>query len=170
MLPNPPRNPNYVLGPLKYRGRVVIDLQGKEITDFRNLPLTIASNVQGFRIEAWMRQDHRIAYSDIAARMRTEVDANRNRKLIYGVKPLAARAMTFRDQAGCVAWKDIQKRPAASKSYMDSLRTPMQRRLNQCTNQDLTKEQRKNLWLVSRSLPLPRVTAPTPAAPLGQNP
>jgi len=149
MPPTPANNPNYGIKDLKYNDRTVLDWEGEPIRAFEELPLTIASTVEGWRIEAWIRNDNRVIYRDIVARMRTRPAAN-GRVPIYGTRALASRASNFRDHAGSVSWK-IMARQARSRAYMNQLRTPAQRANNLTTDKDLTGAQRAAYYSISRS-------------------
>ena len=140
--------PTYTLESLKYRGRIVQDWEGKDIQTFRGLPLTIASTIEGFRVEAWLRADHRMKYRDIVARMRTR-DGPDRRVPIYKERALASRAVGFRDHAGCIAWHSLSGN-MQGQTYMDSLRTPYQRANNLITGSDLTMDQLREFRSLTR--------------------
>jgi len=161
----PQNNPDYDIEHLTYNNRMVLDWEGKLIRDFKELPATIASTVEGWRIEAWLRKDKRVTYRDIVARMRTKADAGR-RVPIYGTRALATRASNFRDHAGCISWKLLADK-ARSRAYMDGLRTPIQRRHNLTTHQDLSSAQLHAYYGISRSRYSQSGTAATagPSAP-----
>ena len=51
------RNSEYFRGCLGFNGRLVTNWQGRRLRGFRNLLLTISSKIEGWRVEAWTRQD-----------------------------------------------------------------------------------------------------------------
>ena len=111
-----------------------------------------------------MRQDCRIRYRDIAARMRTSGESN-NRRPIYGERTMATRTMNFRDRAGCIAWP-FKTRNLLARDFMDGLRTDMEKASNLTTAHDLTADQLKSFYAISRSsAPQP---APTAEEPINQ--
>lgn len=165
MPPIPQNNPEYEIEGLVCNDRVVLDWEGEPIREFNELPLTIASTVEGWRVEAWIRNDSRVTYRDIVARMRTKNGAG-GRIPIYGTRALATRASNFRDHAGCVSWKLLATQ-ARSRAYMDRLRTPTQRANNLTTDQDLTSAQRAAYYNMCRSRTSQSATVGTagPSAP-----
>ena len=160
--PNGQNNAIAALGSLKYRGRILLDWEGRNIKAFPNLPLTISSAVEGWRAEAWMREDKRMTYRDIEARMRTQENAN-GRRFIFGARALATRTKLFRNHAGCVSWKSGGDRTAAGL-FMDSLRTPAQRASNQTTDHDLCPAQLNAFREITRNPLRPNATAGTTGA------
>lgn len=152
MPPHPQNNPTYTLQSLTYHNRIVLDYTGHPILAFHHLPLTISSAVEGFRLEAWMRQDDRLSYHDIVARMRTELLDDGSRVPIFKSRALASRCNSFRDHAGCVAWRvrdcDTQSQ---SRAYMDGLRSVRERASNLIVGEDLSRVQRREFYAISRA-------------------
>jgi len=130
--------PTYEIGLMHFEGREVVDCQGKPIRDFHNLPATISSNVEGARLEAWIREDPRIGWTDVEQRVRTKVTGN-GRVPITNRRYLSARArVQFRMPAGMISWaarSDTGKQTA----YLDGLRTDYQKANNLSIDRDLTK-------------------------------
>ena len=157
MPPPSQNNPNYDVEALTYKNRLVLDWKGDLIRRFIELPATISSNVEGWRTEAWVRNDPRVTYGDIVARMRTKEGAH-GRVPIFDNRALATRTSNFRDHAGSVSWRDRASQ-ARYRAFMDNLRTPAQRANNMTTDLDLTPAQRAAFYSMSRKLVSRRVTA-----------
>lgn len=115
----PRATPPYRLGILKFAGHVVVDFEGQPICDFQNLPICICSNVEGWRVEAWMRQDSRLRYPDIIARMRTK-NTPGGHEPIYNSKTVAKRAQLFRKSAALITWTD--RKAETLKKFVDGIR------------------------------------------------
>ena len=79
-----------------WRGRLVLDAEDRGIINWHHLPLTISSQVEGWRILAWHRVDSRIVMQDLASRM-----PNKNRP-----KPaaLTLRETRFREPNRLYSW------------------------------------------------------------------
>ncbi len=136
--------PTYDVGVMRYRGHVVLDCAGKPINNFR-IPLTISSEVEGLRVESWMRTDKRLRLDDslrledIVARMWTK-DGPAGKVPAFGTRTLSKRASLARTRAGLITWA-IRAGREAQTAFMDSLRTPQQRANGLATDQDLTPKQ-----------------------------
>ena len=146
--PFPWNNPSYKVEDLKYKGRTVIDWDNKPIRDFRNLPLTISSKVEGLRMEAWLRADTRITFPDIAARMWTEWSP-KDRRIApkYRSRALSKRPSNARTRCGLISWLKKKGREAQTE-YMDSLRTDAQRMANLGVGRDLDSQEKARYSLL----------------------
>ncbi|KAI9837384.1 MAG: hypothetical protein M1837_002993 [Sclerophora amabilis] len=71
---------------------------GENFKVFRNLPTTLSSRVEGWRLEAWCREDSRIRLSDLRAR----IQYPSGRK--PSVNALQMRKKRFREQFRLQAW------------------------------------------------------------------
>ena len=157
--------PSYTIGYLLFNGRLMLDYAGKPIRAIRHLPLTISSEVKGFRLETWVRQDtQRLRIEDILARIRTKDTPN-------GLRPLHKRgdftdlANTFRLRSGLVSFRSgNQASRVAPRAFMDSLRTAAQRASNQATDRDLTPDQLATLKELSKRGPLNAAAGPSAGA------
>lgn len=69
---------------------------GGEVRDFDILPDRISSNVEEFRVEAWMRMDRRIQLQDIVERMNPQLRVQRN--------ALQQRGVRFRHAFRLLSW------------------------------------------------------------------
>lgn len=141
-----PRNaPAYNIGTMMYQGRQVLDLKDNTIKAFRNLPDTISSKVEGWRVVAWMREDHRITYADIEARVRTHLRQGR-RVPVNSIRDIQGRMTRFRDQFGLISW--TSRNDAISrqkKAFLHSLRNDHQRNNNLSVGRMLTMQERNRL-------------------------
>ena len=134
--------PTYTVGDMMHQGRVVVGLNGDHVRDFRNLPKAISSKVEGWRVNAWVREDERIGHDDIMARLRTEVVAN-TRKRIFSKRKIEGRLTRARDALGLIAWN--RRDDAAGrgkKQYFDSLRSAHQKANNLSVGRSLTQQER----------------------------
>ncbi|GIK00460.1 hypothetical protein Aspvir_004485 [Aspergillus viridinutans] len=75
-------------------------LTGKQINDFAVLPSQISSNVEGWRLEAWMRLDRRITQQDIIDRV--------NPKYTLTAEEIESRRENFRNTFHVANW-NVQK-------------------------------------------------------------
>ncbi|PKX96861.1 uncharacterized protein P174DRAFT_363644 [Aspergillus novofumigatus IBT 16806] len=75
-------------------------LTGKQINDFAVLPSQISSNVEGWRLEAWMRLDRRITQQDIIDRV--------NPKYKLTAEEIESRRDNFRNAFHVANW-NVQK-------------------------------------------------------------
>ncbi|KAI9712890.1 MAG: hypothetical protein M1812_006759 [Candelaria pacifica] len=64
------QDPTYRIQPLRdHQGRYVLNAARQMIKDFENMPLTISSKIEGWRIAAISREDSRISHSDVTDRI-----------------------------------------------------------------------------------------------------
>ncbi|KAL4890060.1 hypothetical protein BDV59DRAFT_204659 [Aspergillus ambiguus] len=77
-------------------------IHGKLLRDLPVLPDNIASTVEEFRVEAWMRMDRRVRLQDITDRMHPMFRVNGN--------ALQQRSVRFRQIFGLLAWDSGNKR------------------------------------------------------------
>jgi len=123
--------------------KIVLDFTGHPVRGFRNLPLTISSKVETFRIEQWCREDDRIGFSDIVARMFTKI-TDTGREPFRKRTNLASQTRYFRNRKGLKSWSD-RAGSQAHNAYLDSLRTPYQRLHNLTIERDLTAAEESHL-------------------------
>jgi hypothetical protein len=71
---------------------------GKQINDFAVLPSQISSNVEGWRLEAWMRLDRRITQQDIIDRV--------NPKYKLTAEEIESRRENFRNTFHVANWNE----------------------------------------------------------------
>lgn len=77
-------------------------IHGKVLRNLPVLPDNIASTVEEFRVEAWMRMDRRVRLKDITDRMHPKFRVNDN--------ALQQRSVRFRQIFGLLAWDSGNKR------------------------------------------------------------
>ena len=172
----------YHLGYLLFNGRLILDYAGNPIRAFRHLPLTISSAVEGFRIEAWNRQDiHRLRKGDILARLRTRVTAQ-GREPMYTGATILDRARFFRQKSGLTSFHiQTHATRVAAGAFLDALRTPAQRASNKAIDRDLTadelatlrdlnKESSTNTTVGSGADPSPHAPVTTPSPKVAISP
>lgn len=88
--------------------RIVLDMNDQPIKKWRELPLVLSSELEGFMMEGIRRLQPKISVKDFRARMPKIIVAgpkNESRR-IYGLSTLAMRMSRFRLGACCVAWGD----------------------------------------------------------------
>ncbi len=147
--PTPWTRPTYNIGILRYKGRVVLDWEDQPIRNFR-IPLTISSQVEGLRVEAWTRQDDRLSLRDIEARLWTMEYTSKGevkRKPRYNRRALSKRASNARTRAGLVAWATKKGREKQIE-FLNGLRTEAQKESNRATDKNLTTQQKAALQLI----------------------
>ena len=144
--PTPWNNPTYEIGVMRYKGHVVLDTTSKPVRGFR-IPLTISSEVEGLRTEAWMRSDSRLSLKDIEARLWTKDKRkinkdkpNETKEPAFNNRTFAKRSNLARVIAGLISWVQRKDRDEQN-AFMDRLRTPQQRADNRTVDQDLTLAQ-----------------------------
>lgn len=97
-----------VIEHLEYNGKILVDIHGEPLRDFSTLPLVISSKVEGWRVEAWLRSDTRIAAADIVARIPVKLVNNaageQTQVPEYSSATLRERARKYRVKAGLVCW------------------------------------------------------------------
>ena len=139
------------IGYLKYDGKVPLDFRGKPLRNFPSLPLVISSDVEGWRVEAWMRSDLRMKMPDIIARIPvhwTDNAAGHGVPMpIWSDQTVGARAGKFRNKAGLITWSpngDLK-----IKNFMDELRSPTEKANNLTITRDLTGKEEGLLLLIN---------------------
>jgi hypothetical protein len=88
--------------------KVVIDvINNKPLRDFRHIPITISTNVEGWLQEAWFRQDPSLQAEDLIQRMpyTAEHKVYETRRVI---NRLVRRRELFRDEGRCLSWKKTE--------------------------------------------------------------
>lgn len=101
-------------------GRVVIDCINHIMYDFPTLPKTIASNVPGWLLIAFMRSNLNIHMQDIRGRMVNDVPSG-NKDDPLGHNKLSMRISRFRKLSGCLIWYKSAMKKDPLKEYMDRI-------------------------------------------------
>ena len=159
--PTPRNNPTYHVGTMRYKGHPVLDYAGNPIRNFR-FPVTVSSNVEGLRLEAWLRSDNRLTMADIVARMWTKDAPEGGKTPAMRNDALAKRASLQRKQSGLISW--VRKRGnEAQHAAMDRLRTPAQRAENLATDIDPAPEPRRSRTKKRKGKPRGAAAGPSPA-------
>lgn len=113
------QNPTYAVPLLIYNQAIVLDYDHQPMLDFKNLPMTLSSLLEGWLQEAISRQDSRIDVKDFRVRMPTDPKAKGSVSLPT-ISAISMRRSRFRWKAGYLSWtqrtgsKDIKK-------YLDNL-------------------------------------------------
>lgn len=101
---------------MMYKGRVVLDPDNHPVRDFREIPATISSAVEGWLMEAIRRTNSKITSVEFRARMLRKPSADGKVKLITanGVEMRMAR---WRQAHRCISWVNR----GGSKAFRDHL-------------------------------------------------
>ncbi|MCJ1424585.1 hypothetical protein MMC29_002473 [Sticta canariensis] len=96
--------PEYTPGVWYDRGRVVLDIDNNPVKKRKNIPLTLASNADPWLLENIRREDTRITYEDLRARMPLQMNR-------------------FRMSAACPAWNEREGSDTL-RNYVKDLLSP----------------------------------------------
>ncbi|KAK4690755.1 hypothetical protein P7C71_g6110, partial [Lecanoromycetidae sp. Uapishka_2] len=151
---------NYKLGIMKFEGMVVVDWEGHPVRKFMNIPVCISSNVEGWRLEAWMRADSRLRWSDIVARLRTKGSPNGDQVPICQFTALSKRAQYYRQTSGHITWANRSAETRAHKDFINSIRraemTREQIASNRALPRGLTPNEHARLQALTKKNPMAR--------------
>lgn len=99
-----------------YNGKLVVDRNKDIVRKFRNIPDVLSSQYPGAFLEAIKREDRRISYIDILARMPSKIKIDignglYTEKALYCSTTLLRRSTNFRLRAGILCWarNDVNK-------------------------------------------------------------
>ncbi len=112
-------DPTYPVQIWKYNGAIVLDFNDWPILDFKNMPATISSKVEGGLQEAIIREDSRIDANDFRVRMLID-PLGRGTMSLPGVSAISMRRSRFRWQAGYLSWTP-RMGSGDIKRYLDGL-------------------------------------------------
>jgi hypothetical protein len=124
--------------------KILLDSEGYPIKYFSILPLTLSTQLEGFRIEAFRRMDNRITMNDLRARMMPVWNQNRGEKAVPAENVFNMRAGRFRQTHRCMKWGGYGDKP-----FRDVLLHEMTPAMDQGnTTRDLTPLSKKEVkWL-----------------------
>lgn len=88
---------------MMYKGRIVLDPDNHPVRNFREIPATISSAVEGWLMEAIRRTNSNISAVDFRARMLREPSADGKVKLIT-VNGVDMRMTRWRQAHRCISW------------------------------------------------------------------
>lgn len=108
------RHPPYKPQLWYHGGKLVLDWKQRPMVHFQDIPDVLSSNFPGYAMEAIERIDSRIQRNDFLGRMppyffKTTVKCGKRytrKKPLFKPNTLSARMSRFRQQAGCLAWKE----------------------------------------------------------------
>ncbi|KAL8874424.1 MAG: hypothetical protein Q9198_006889 [Flavoplaca austrocitrina] len=102
------KHPDYEVQLWYHNERLVLDLEGRRMKFFHHLPVVCSSQIPGGHIEALMRLDDRMSYSDMRGRMPPRITIKRKgvakEKPQKGTNALSAAARSFREATGMLSW------------------------------------------------------------------
>ena len=106
------------------RRSVVLDQESHPILNWPQLPHTLSSNMEGWRIGALRRTIPGLENCHLRARMPKNVTATKDKvKPVYGLSTLRHRASRFRDEHQIGAWDERQGTVKKKQRYGESLST-----------------------------------------------
>ncbi|MDI1491615.1 MAG: hypothetical protein OHK93_002824 [Ramalina farinacea] len=125
LLSEKPQRREPVLPPVwGHRGLVVLDQESHPILNWSQLPHTLSSKLEGWRLEALRRTIPGLEISHLRARMPKNVTATKDKvKPVYGLSTLRHRASRFRDEHEIGAWDERQGTVEKKKKYSESQST-----------------------------------------------
>ncbi|KAL8646351.1 MAG: hypothetical protein Q9210_006190 [Variospora velana] len=110
----PVTEPRYPVETWIWHGFIVLDYDGYPMRAFQALPATICSKEDGCFLEGMFREDPRITWDDIIARVpwkevpRAAPSPSETPSLyepMVDFHPMSMRRARFRNQAACISWK-----------------------------------------------------------------
>lgn len=130
--------------------KFVIDHCNRRMRLWHNLPLTISSEESGMFLEAWRRQDSRIAIDDMMARMPREFLKGTKRREIYSLSAINMRMNRFRINACIKSW-NLRTGTPTIDAYLDYLLPNECHAANSTRGfRDLTKAESLIAWEVNK--------------------
>lgn len=125
MLSEKPKKTETVLPPVwGHRGSVVLDQESHPVLNWPQVPHTLSSKLEGWRIEALRRTIPGLETSHLRARMPRNVTPSVDRvKPVYGLSTLRHRASRFRDEHQIGAWDERQGSVQKKQRYSESQST-----------------------------------------------
>lgn len=121
--------------------RIVLDMDDHPIRKWREIPLVLSSEFEGFMMEGIRRLNSNISIKDFRARMPKFVVKGPKpaRRKIFGLSTLGMRMSRFRLQACCIAWSERDGGDSI-KDYFDQILPERCHAENSTKNfRDLTK-------------------------------
>ncbi len=111
--------------------KIVLDIfSHRPLRDFKNIPLQLATNVEGGRLEAMGREDSRIVLEDFRQRMIPLLDGNGEPQLdkkgdVLSERPeknaLISIKTLFRNKCRCLSWNQTRHDSAFDKRLFDDI-------------------------------------------------
>ncbi|MCJ1289936.1 hypothetical protein MMC34_001470 [Xylographa carneopallida] len=83
---------------MMYKGQIVLDAENRQVRDFYEMPLTISTQIEGWFIEALIRLNPSIRYTDFISRMPSTSSH------LPSPNVLNMRAMRWRTRNWCRSW------------------------------------------------------------------
>ena len=125
LLSEKPQRREPVLPPVwGHRGLVVLDQESHPILNWPQLPHTLSSKLEGWRIEALRRTIPGLEIAHLRARMPRTVNPSKDKmKPVYGLSTLRHRASRFRDEHQLGAWDERQGSVEKKKRFSESQST-----------------------------------------------
>ena len=96
-----------------FEGRQVIDRDGRNMKNYRELPWVLSSRFEGFAMEAIHRLNKNITHQDFLSRMPGGT-----------LQMINMRCIRFRERAGCIAWYNVRTATDTITAYLESIIPP----------------------------------------------
>lgn len=109
-------DPDYKVEPMMDKGRIVLDPDNHPVRNFREIPVTISSAVEGWLMEAIRRTNSKISAADFRARMLRSPTRDGNGTLITA-NAVDMRMTRWRQEHRCISWVTR----GGSKAFKDHL-------------------------------------------------
>lgn len=151
--------PNYNVERWIDGGRVVLDIDNLPVKNYRNIPLTLSSELEAYLMETIIRMDVRIAHKDFRARMPHTVKTATGTKPLLSLSAIGMRMKRFRLENACPPWNE-REGSGVLKNFVISLLSEGSLERNSTQElSGLTKLQQEFIKRQSRGQHLPRAGA-----------
>ena len=117
--------PDYIPPSWYYHGRIVLDPNNNPVRKWKEIPLVLSSEYEGFDMETIRRLNTNITLRDFRARMPRFITKGTSPTLldVYGTSTIGMRITRFRSFACCLAWTDRDSSDEMKK-YVDTVLPP----------------------------------------------
>lgn len=137
-------------------GRVVLDIDNMPVKNYRNIPLTLSSEMEAYLMEMIIRMDARIAHKDLRARMPHTVETGTGRKPLLSLSAIGMRMKRFRLENACPPWQGREGSEVLKSFVMSLLSDESLERNSTQELSGLTKLQQEFIKRQGRGQNLPR--------------
>lgn len=143
--------PTYHVGYLYFADCLVVDYRGRPIRPFRDIPLTLSSKIEGWRVEAIRRPDSRISHEDLSARMCVKikvVNGQPVRTPFVRKGAISAKSRRYREASGTVTWES-REGSKTLRDYFWSLLPQECKDKNLAMPRDLTEHEKAQVATIN---------------------
>ncbi|KAL8728060.1 MAG: hypothetical protein Q9166_005660 [cf. Caloplaca sp. 2 TL-2023] len=123
---------NYQWSHMWWRGHIVVDIDRNALRDFRHLPSTLSSNVEGGLLEALERLDSRVRHQELSARQFSKkvLEHPTYDELKARDNKLSQQMRRFRERHGAITWNNPRSGSDAYHSWMEEHLPPHLKAMN----------------------------------------